>query len=262
VHKTPEFPELLKLIDERSCVFRAVVQSAPDLGVQVRTCPEWTLLDLARHLGGGQRRWAAVVTAGPDGGAPAQSSSEIGKAAPAEREALVEWLSESTQELLEALSEAGPDRGCWTWWGHSESPETTGAAGRHQVHEVAVHTYDAQLAAGAAQPMPDEVAVDGVEEFNITCGTTTEAWPYDPAVVDIHAAEGPSWRVTLSAEGASVSRLDVSASDTGSDAAAADASVRGPASDLVLMFYGRIPLESVELGGDVNVLTLLREWDT
>jgi len=231
VHKTPEFPELLKLIDERSSVFRAVVQSAPDLGVQVPTCPEWTLLDLARHLGGGQRRWAAVVTAGPDGGAPAQSSSEIGKAAPAEREALLEWLSESTQELLEALSEAGPDRGCWTWWGHSESPETTGAAGRHQVHEVAVHTYDAQLAAGAA-------------------------------VVDVHAAEGPSWRVTLSAEGASVSRLDVSASETGSDAAAADASVRGPASDLVLMFYGRIPLESVELGGDVNVLTLLREWDT
>ncbi len=50
MHKTPEFPELLKLIDERSSVFRAVVQSAPDLGVQVRTCPEWTLLDLARHL--------------------------------------------------------------------------------------------------------------------------------------------------------------------------------------------------------------------
>jgi hypothetical protein len=50
VHKTPEFPELLKLIDERSSVFRAVVQSAPDLGVQVPTCPEWTLLDLARHL--------------------------------------------------------------------------------------------------------------------------------------------------------------------------------------------------------------------
>ncbi len=262
MHKTPEFPELLKLIDERSSVFRAVVQSAPDLGVQVPTCPEWTLLDLARHLGGGQRRWAAVVTAGPDGGAPAQSSSEIGKAAPAEREALLEWLSESTQELLEALSEAGPDRGCWTWWAHSESPETTGAAGRHQVHEVAAHTYDAQLAAGAAQPVPAEVAVDGVEEFNITCGTTTEAWPYDPALVDIHAAEGPSWRVTLSAEGSSVSRLDVPASATGSDATAADASVRGPASDLVLMFYGRIPLESVELGGDVNVLTLLRGWET
>jgi hypothetical protein len=64
VHKSPEFSELLKLIDERSSVFRAAIQSAPDLDAQVPTCPEWTLLDLARHLGGGQRRWAAVVTAG------------------------------------------------------------------------------------------------------------------------------------------------------------------------------------------------------
>lgn len=261
MHQTPEFPELLELMYERSSVFRAVVQSAPDLGVQVPTCPGWTLLDLARHLGGAQRRWAGVVTAGPDGAAPAQSSSEIGMAAPAEREALLQWLSESTKELLQALSEAGPDRGCWTWWGQTESPETAGVAGRHQVHEVAVHTYDAQLAAGAAQPVPAEVAVDGVEEFNVTCGTTNEAWPYDPALVDIHAAEGQSWRVTLSAEGSSVSRLEVSASETGSDAAAADASVRGSASDLVLMFYGRIPLESVELGGDVNVLIRLRGWE-
>lgn len=259
MHEPPAFPELLALIEERSAVFSAVMQSA-DLGVQVPTCPGWTLLDLARHLGGGQRRWAGIVNAGPEGAAPAQSSSEIGKAAPAAREALLEWLSGSTQELLKALIEAGPNRRCWTWWGHSESPETSGAVGRHQVHEVAVHTYDAQLAVGAAQPVPAEIAVDGVEEFNVTCGTTTDAWPYDPALVDIHAAEGPSWRVTLSLEGSSVSRL--SAPETGSAAAVADAFVRGSASELVLMFYGRIPLESVELGGDITVLTSLREWDT
>jgi hypothetical protein len=129
------------------------------------------------------------------------------------------------------------------------------------VHEVAVHTYDAQRAVGAAQSVPTEIAVDGVEEFNVTCGTTTVAWPYDAALVDVHAAEGPSWRVTLSAAGSSVSRLDVSATGRGLDVAAADASVRGSASDLVLMFYGRVPLQSVELGGNVTVLTLLREWD-
>lgn len=262
VHTTPEFPEMLRLIDERSSVFRGVVQSAPDLGVQVPTCPEWTLLDLARHLGGAHRRWAAVVTAGPAGAAPAQSSSEIGKAAPAEREALLEWLSASTDQLLAALREAGPDRGCWTWWGHTESPETTGAVGRHQVHEVAVHTYDAHVAVGAVLPVPAEIAVDGVEEFSLTCGTTTEAWPYEPALVDIHATEGPSWRVRLSAAGSSVSRLDALSTGAGSDAAAADVSVRGSASDLVLMFYGRIPPESMQFDGDVAVFTLLRGWDT
>lgn len=249
---------MLELVDERSATFRAVVRSASDVGVQVPTCPGWTLLDLARHLGGGQRRWAAVVSAGPEGGKPAQSSSEIGESGPADREALLEWLSESTQELLGALREAGPDRGCWSWWGHTESPQTSGAVGRHQVHEAAMHTYDAQLAVGDTQPVPAAIAADGVEEFNVTCGTTTQAWPYERAVVDIHASEGQSWRVTLSAAGASVSRLAISGSDIG----AADASVSGTASDLMLMFYGRIPLESVELGGDVEVLTRLREWDT
>jgi hypothetical protein len=39
-----------------------------------------------------------------------------------------------------------------------------------------VHTYDAQLAVGAAQPLPVEVALDGVEEFQLTCCATTSAW--------------------------------------------------------------------------------------
>jgi hypothetical protein len=30
------------------------------------------------------------------------------------------------RELLDALREAGSDRGCWTWWSSSESPQTTG----------------------------------------------------------------------------------------------------------------------------------------
>ena len=260
MHKTPEFPDLLKLIEERSSAFRAAIQSAPDLDVQVPTCPEWTLLDLARHLGGGQRRWAAIVTAGPDGGAPAKSSSQIGEAAPRERDALLAWLSESTQQLVDALHEVGPDRGCWTWWGDTESPETSGAVARHQVQEATVHTYDAQLAAGSAQPLPDEVAVDGVEEFNTTCGTTTVPWPHDAAIVDVHATEGPSWRVTLSADGSSVSRLAESGTtDTADDVAFA--SVRGTASDLVLAFYDRIPFDSLERGGDLRVLDQLRGWD-
>lgn len=257
MHHTPGLPELLKLLDERSSAFRAAIESAPDLGAQVPTCPEWTLLDLARHVGGGQRRWAAVITAGPDGGAPAQSSSQIGAAAPAELEALLDWLSASTQLLLDAAGEAGPDRGCWTWWGDTQSPQTSGAALRHLVQEVAVHTYDAQLTAGAAQRLPDDVAVDGVDEFALTCGTTTTPWPHAPAVVHFQIIDGPSWRLTLSADGASVIRLPHS--DPNADAA--DASFRGTASDLVLGLYDRIPFESLELGGDLEVLTRLRSWD-
>ncbi|MFD9267817.1 maleylpyruvate isomerase N-terminal domain-containing protein [Streptomyces goshikiensis] len=42
--------------------------------------------------------------------------------APSERGALTDWLAASTQELLDALREAGPDGGCWTWWVRPSRP--------------------------------------------------------------------------------------------------------------------------------------------
>jgi hypothetical protein len=53
VHPTLEFPDLLRLIEERSNAFRALVAAAPDLDVPVPTCPGWTLFDLAQHVGQG-----------------------------------------------------------------------------------------------------------------------------------------------------------------------------------------------------------------
>ena len=203
---TLEFPDLLRLIDERSTAFRAAVSSAPSLDVQVPTCPEWTLFDLVQHLGEGRRRWAATVAAGPRRHRPGPRP-EGAAAAPREREALLAWLAASTEQLLDALREAGPDRGCWTWWGDSQSPQTCGAVARHQLQEIAVHTYDAQLTVGDPQPLPVEVALDGVEEFLSTCCATTSAWPHEPAAVDYHATEGRSWRLWLSADGARTARL-------------------------------------------------------
>jgi uncharacterized protein (TIGR03083 family) len=262
VEKILEFPVLLRLIDERSTAFRAAVASAPSLDVQVPTCPEWTLFDLVEHLGEGRRSWAATVAAGP--AASAKSASE-GPAAPREREALLAWLAASTQQLLDALRKAGPDRGCWTWWGTSQSPQTCGAVARHQLQEIAVHTYDAQVTLGAPQPLPDEVALDGVEEFLSTCCTTTAAWPHEPAAVDYHATEGRCWRNWLSADGARAARLPTpgtmpaTAADEDPDAAAASA--RGTASELVLAFYGRIAVDSLKLDGDRRLFDLLLAWD-
>jgi uncharacterized protein (TIGR03083 family) len=262
VTTTPEFAVLLRLIDDRSTAFRAAVASAPSLDVQVPTCPDWTLFDLAQHLGEGRRSGAATVAAGP---AEAKSAAAGAPAAPREREALLDWLAVSTQQLLEALQEAGPDRGCWTWWGASQSPQTSGAVARHQLQEIALHTYDAQITSGARQPLPDEVALDGVDEFLSTCCATTSAWPHKPAAVDFHATEGRSWRLSLSADGARVTRLPASgtvptaAADEGPDAAAA--SVRGTAGELVLALYGRIPVDSLKLEGDGVLFGLLQAWE-
>lgn len=259
MHDSLEFPALLQLIDERSAAFRAAIASAPSLDVQVPTCPDWTLFDLAEHIGEGRRSWAATVAAGPD--ATGKVAAPGAPTAPRERVALLDWLAESTKQLGEALEQAGPDRGCWTWWDTSQSPQTCGAVARHQLQQLAVHTYDAQVTLGAPQPLPEEVALDGVEEFLHTCCATTSAWPHEPAVVDYEATEGRSWRVWLSTDGARAARRSQANSLTdGENAGPADAVAKGTASDLVLFLYGR-PVDSVTFDGDPEVFDRLFAWD-
>ncbi|MEV6195959.1 maleylpyruvate isomerase family mycothiol-dependent enzyme [Streptomyces sp. NPDC051920] len=259
---TLAFPALLRLIDERSRAFRAAVASAPSLDVQVPTCPEWTLFDLARHIGEGRRDWAATVAAGP---APVKSAAEGAPAVPREREALVAWLAESTEQLVDALREAGPDRGCWTWWAASQSPETCGAVARHQLQQMAVHTYDAQITVGAPEPLPAEVALDGVEEFLFTCVATTSAWPHKPTAFDFHATEGHSWRLTVDGDGARSTRISAPgttpAATADEDPDPAGVSVHGTADELVLFVYDRIPADSLQLEGDAGLFDLLRAWE-
>jgi uncharacterized protein (TIGR03083 family) len=200
--------------------------------------PGRTLFDLVQHVGMGRRKSAAIVAAGPADAPPDKSAWEDGLGAPQEREALLAWWNESIEQLTSTLREAGPDRGCWTWWDDSPSPQTSGAWARRQVPEIAVHTYDVQLAVGAPQPLPDEVALDGFDDCQFTLCATTVAWPHGPAVVDYHATEGCSWRLRLSSGGARAARFGAPAASEDTDAA--DVSARGTASDLVLVFYGRI----------------------
>jgi hypothetical protein len=83
-------------------------------------------------------------------------------------------------------------------------------------------------------------------------------WPHEPAIVDYHATEGRSWRLRLSRDGAQAAHLTAAA---GEDLDTADASARGTASDLVLFFYGRIPLDSLKSEGDRRIFDQLAAWD-
>jgi uncharacterized protein (TIGR03083 family) len=247
VEQTFAFADLLRLIDERSTAFVAAVAAAPDLDAQVPTCPEWTLFDLVQHLGVGRRAWAATIAAGP---ADAKAAPDE---ATAPREGLLEWMAASTKQLVDALEAAGPDRGCWTWWGDSQSPETAFAVARHQLQEIAIHTYDAQLTAGLDAALVDEVAFDGVDEFLHTCNATTSPWPHEPAVLNYHVTDGRSWRLDFNADGLQVTRITTPDAD-------ADLSVTATAAELELCMYGRLPADSLKLDGDRQVLQRLIEW--
>ncbi|GAA4983879.1 maleylpyruvate isomerase family mycothiol-dependent enzyme [Kitasatospora paranensis] len=262
MEKNLEFPELLRLIDERSTAFRATVAAAPSLDAQVPSCPGWTLFDLVKHLGGGDRFWAAIVGAGPADGPPAEAAAaRAALEVPREREALVAWLAASTQLLLSALREAGPDAGCWTWWNALQTPRTSGGVARHRVQETTVHTYDAQLASGTSQPLPAEVALDGVEEFLFTVCATPIAWPHKPTAFDFHSAEGRSWRLTVDGDGARTTRIPAPTAATAEGSDAAGAAVHGTAGELVLYLYDRIQAASMHVDGDAGLLDLLRAWE-
>ena len=122
-----------------------------------------------------------------------------------------------------------------------------------------MHTYDAQLAVGAPQPLPDEVALDGVEEFLFTCCATTDAWPHEPAVVDYHATEGRSWRLTALRR-RRTHRPSPRCRRT-TPATTAGASAQGTAGELVLALYGRIPVDSLKLDGDRRLFDQLIAWE-
>lgn len=252
------FSDHLRLINEGAAAFRAAVAVALALDLQVPTHPGRTLRDLVEHVGMGRRKTAATVAAGASDGPPEQSSWDDGSGAPREPEAILAWWDECVSLLAGVLQEAGPDRECWTWWDDSPSPQTSGEWARRQVCEMGVFTCDVQLTTGAPQPIPEEVALDGFDDCQFTLCATTVAWPHEPAVVDYFATEGRSWRLRLSRDGAQPTR---GVPALGGGVESADASATASASDLVLFFYGRISMDSVNAEGDRRIFDQLAAWD-
>ncbi len=215
------FAEYLEWIARDSETFASVL-TADALDARVPGCPDWSLRELAWHLGRVQRFWADVVRRGVDV-QPEFGEETPGPSAAAE---LTAWMRASTQELLGALGDAGPERPAWSWW---RDRHTSGAIGRHQVQEAAVHRWDAQSAAGTPEPLAPEVADDGVAEFVFVM----QAWR-DPVPLAFVATD-TGRRVAVSDQGVTTT-------------------VSAPASDLVLFLHRRIGIDAVTVDGDPGPL--------
>jgi uncharacterized protein (TIGR03083 family) len=190
----------------------------------VPSCPEWTLQELAWHLGVVQHFWAVNVrernVTGPLGTVDDEMASDL--------TTFASWCRAATAELLEALDHVGDSSPCWTWWGE---PSTAGAVARHQVQEAAVHAWDAANALGVAKALAVSAAHDGVPEF-----------------LHVHRTG------IVVPEGAGVTLYAVDADLSWHLGAEATATVAGDASQLVLFLNGRVPLEELEVTGDTDVV--------
>lgn len=213
--------DVVRFIESESNAAAATIEVAT-LDARVPSCPDWSFADLIWHLGRVQRFWASVIRAGRDGDPDFPPETP----GPSEAHELEAWFRTSTRELLAALDETRWDAPAWTWW---IEDRTVAAIARHQVQEAAVHRWDAQQAVAHSEPLPAQLADDGVDEFLWIAHQMRGSAP-----IEFHATD----------TGALFS------AGSGAAAAAAAATVSATASDLVLLLYGRIAVDDVEIVGD------------
>ena len=210
-----------------------------DLDAAIPSCPGWQVRDVIAHVAWTQGWSAAQVTA-------RSAQRADGPVVPEglDGEALGAWAEERTAELVNTLTKADPDGTAWTFG----LPRTARFWFRRQAHEVAVHRWDAQSALGTPDPLPGELAADGIDEYldimlPRMIKRSGELWGGE--TVHLHRTDGQGeWLVTLGpGETCRVERTH------GKGALA----IRASASDLLLWTLNRRGIDSLETFGDTDI---------
>jgi len=252
--------DYLRHITEESARFRAVLRvSAP--GALVPTCPDWDAADLVWHLAEVQSFWTRVVQQRCSD--PQELTGEDPER-PTRYDDLLDLAEHWTQELVQVLDTTPPSTAVWTW----ADEQTAGFVLRRQAHEALVHRVDAECTAADRTPLDPSLATDGVDEaLRVMFGAPpTEAGLRldTAATVRVRATDTDAgWVATLAQvegtdrEGRAETTAALVVSEADHDLPTA-ATVSGSAGDLDCWLWGRPPLGSVDLAGDVKVLAGLR----
>ena len=188
------------------------------------SCPDWTVEELAWHLGVVQRFWSVNLLA-RDATAPVETRDDD---IVSDTATFAAWCRESTAQLVAALDELEEDSPCWTWWGE---PASAGAVARHQVQEAVVHAWDAANALGRATALPRDAALDGIPEF-----------------LHVHRAD------LVVPPGSAISFYANDADSSWTIGKGETTTISASASDLVLYLHGRRPLEGLHVTGDATLV--------
>jgi len=216
---------------------------AAGVGASIASCPGWTIADLLAHVGRLHHWVASIVEA-----RPADPAAHWSKIVPPEGAELVGYEEQGYARLADALEAAGPDEPAWTW----TPDKTTGFWARRQAHELAVHRWDAQSALGAPTPIERVLAVDGIQEVYDILPARPRAEPITGSgeTIHLHCTDGDGeWLVSLDPDGVHVTN----------EHAKGDVAARGTASDLLLLVWGRVPPDAVEVFGDASLLARWQE---
>jgi uncharacterized protein (TIGR03083 family) len=230
--------EYLQALRENAHSFGDAVRVG-SFDARVPSCPEWSLRQLATHLGRHYRWVRANLTRAPADGPQPMTDLE----SPPDDAGLADWVERGASELAIALENADLDAPCWTF-----GPSERGAFWcRRTAHESAMHRWDAERAVAEPAPIEANLAADGIGEFlSILKGFRGEQLArLDARSLHFHCTDVEGeWLVRLDADGMHVTP----------EHAKGDVAARAPASDVILMILGRIPVADVEVFGDVTVL--------
>lgn len=209
---------------ERDAAAVVAALRSTDLDAPVAACPDWAVRDLAAHLGTVHRWAAGIVRTGELGPADAVAPPDAD---------LADWLADGAADLVAALRL--PERECWTFGGRASSAFWV----RRQALETAVHRVDAQRAGGTEDPVPDDLAEDGIAEVLEVIL---------PRQVALGRIAEPTTGVTLAT--GSTRRLG-SVDPT--------VTVSGPAGAVLLLLWRRLPRTDprLQVTGDVDALDRL-----
>jgi uncharacterized protein (TIGR03083 family) len=248
LHATKDF-WLAALRADGPALKDAVTETGPD--VAVPSCPGWTVADLVEHLTS-LLHWvresvARGVTTKPDP-----------RVTPVPRPEWPDALDGLRRELggtIETLDALDPEFPAWTWPAQAKK---AGFWQRRMAHEVSVHRWDAELAAGRPTPIETKLAADGVTEVLDTwlpAGRrkgSTDMY----GVVHLMATDASyEWFVRL--RGAGVALLDtLTILDTDDHHPRAEAT--GTASELLLTLMGRRQLDALLVTGDPRLIMALQ----
>ncbi|MEV6548144.1 maleylpyruvate isomerase family mycothiol-dependent enzyme [Streptomyces sp. NPDC051597] len=223
-----------------------------DLRTPVPTCPDWTLGQLAVHVGGAHRWIAEIVRTKSTAAVPQERVPAFEGPEKDEPEALDAWLGEGAALCADVLRTAGADQAAWSWTGDA----TAGFWARRMTHETVVHRADAALTVGAEYVLAPEVAADTIDEW-LEIVTYVQAARLAPAAAELrgpgrsihlHATDTPGaeWLIELGEDGVSWRRAHEKAT----------VALRGPLTDVLSVFYRRLPADSprVEVLGDAALL--------
>lgn len=220
----------------------AVVVDSVAPSTPVPACPDWDLATLTRHLGR-VHRWARFCVLHPD---RRPTDDEAAAMEDVDTERPGDWLRRGAGELAAVLRTLDPE--AVTWHPFPAVEHVARVWPRRMAQETALHRWDAQQAAGAPDPIDAGLAADGVDEYFrlvvprrvVRDGLTPPAGRLAVRCEDTPGA----WLVHGDGDA-----IVVAGGTSGADVAAddADAELRGPAEDLLLLLWGRTAADAAEV---------------